>query len=73
VHIAEGAVVTLQLFFPHQDEPRRVDASVIRSERIRPEERIVWDYRMAVALRNPPGDLQELVERITRRPPGAAV
>jgi len=72
VHIAEGSAVTLQLFFPQEEQPRRVDASVIRTERTRPEERIVWDYRMAVALRNPPGDLQELVQRITRPPPGAA-
>lgn len=72
VHIDEGASVTLGLFVPHEEEPRRVNASVIRSERIRPEEGIVWDYRMAVALRNPPPDLQELVQRITKRPPAAA-
>jgi PilZ domain-containing protein len=67
--LAPGALVSFKLFVPHEEEPRALDASVIRSERIPPNEGIVWDYRVAVALRNPPADLQELVQKFTRRPP----
>jgi hypothetical protein len=71
VDISEGASVTLKLFVPHEEDPRRVDAAVIRSERIRPDEGIVWDFRMALALRNPPPELEELVRSLTKRPPAA--
>ena len=71
VEIAGGASITLQLFVPHEDVPRRVDAKVLRTERIRPDEGIVWDYRMAVTLSNPPPELRELVQSLTKRPPAA--
>jgi hypothetical protein len=70
--IAQGTELTLRLFVPQEDEPRRVEAMVLRSERIRPQEEIVWAYRMALVLRDPPPDLQELVQRLTKRPPSPA-
>jgi hypothetical protein len=71
VQVDEGANVSLKLFVPHEDDPRQVEAKVIRAERIRPDEGIVWDFRMAVALRNPPPELEELVRNLTKRPPAA--
>jgi hypothetical protein len=67
--LAPGTEVAFKLFVPREDEPRDLHASVLRSERIPPTEGIVWDYRVAVALRDPPADLQELVQKVTRRPP----
>jgi len=67
--IALGAQVTLCVFVPGEDGQRRLEASVLRSERIPPSEGIVWNYRMAVAFRDPPADLPELLRRLTKRPP----
>jgi hypothetical protein len=67
--LAPGTEVRFKLFVPREDEPRALSATVLRSERIPPNEGIVWDYRVAVSLREPPADLQELVQKVTRRPP----
>lgn len=67
--LAPGTEVSCKLFVPREDEPRELSATVLRSERIPPNEGIVWDYRVAVSLREPPADLQELVQKVTRRPP----
>ena len=69
--LAPGTEVAFKLFVPREDDPRALHATVLRSERIPPNEGIVWDYRVAVSLRDPPADLQELVQKVTRRPPPA--
>jgi hypothetical protein len=67
--LAPGTLVSFKLFVPREDDPRELRASVIRSERIPPTEGIVWDYRVAVALLEPPSDLQALVQKLSKRPP----
>ncbi|HEV8548249.1 MAG TPA: PilZ domain-containing protein, partial [Polyangiaceae bacterium] len=57
VDLPEGAKVTLSLFVPREEAPRRVEATILRTERIPPSEGLVWDYRVGVAVRNPPPDL----------------
>lgn len=71
LELPPGASVTLRLFVPREDEPRDVEATVLRAERIAPTEGLVWDFRVAVALKNPPPDLQDLVRSLTKRPPPA--
>jgi hypothetical protein len=65
--IPPGAEITLRTFVPNEDEPRRLTASVLRCERTQPSENLVWDYRIAVAFRDPPPDLQALVLSLTKR------
>ncbi len=67
--LAPGTAVTLRVFVPGEEPPRRLDASVLRSERIPPNEGIVWDYRMAVAFSDAPPELPALVRSLTKRPP----
>ncbi|HEY3498715.1 MAG TPA: PilZ domain-containing protein [Polyangiaceae bacterium] len=62
-----GSKIVLRVFVPREEEPRRIAASVIRSERIPLPEGLVWDYRVAVALEDPSPDLQELVHGLVRR------
>jgi hypothetical protein len=69
VEISPGTDVTLSVFFPREEDARRLEASVLRSERIPANERNVWEYRMAVAFRNPPPDLDVLVKSLSKRPP----
>ena len=70
VDIPKGTSVTLRVFVPREEDPRQLEASVIRSERIPPHEKIVWNYRVAVAFRNPPPDLQEFLQTLpSKRPP----
>jgi hypothetical protein len=67
IEIALGTEVALRVFVPGEAEPRKIQASVVRSERIPPQEHIVWDYRLALALRDPTPDLQELVRSLAKR------
>jgi hypothetical protein len=68
-----GTDIGLQVFVPGETEPRRMQAVVARSERIAPAEGAVWDYRVAVAFRDPPPDLRAILQSLSKRsiPPAA--
>jgi PilZ domain-containing protein len=66
LNLAQGSELALNLYVPPEPGARRLKASVVRCERILPVERIVWDYRVAVAFHDPPADLQELVRSLTK-------
>jgi len=74
VEIALGTEVVLRVYVPREEEPRRIEASVVRCERVPPAEGLVWDYRLAARLAHPAPDLQELVRSLVKRssssPPG---
>jgi hypothetical protein len=65
--IPPATPLVLRVFVPREEEPRMIDATVIRSERIPPTEGLVWDYRVAVALGNPSPDLQELIHSLVKK------
>lgn len=73
VNLEPGADIGLQVFVPGEPEPRRMRAVVARCETIAPAEGMVWDYRVAVAFRDPPPDLRSIVQSLTKRsvPPPA--
>ena len=62
-----GSEVVLKVYVPRESEPRRLTGSVVRCEPIKANEGVVWDYRLAVALHDPPPDLQRVMESLTRR------
>lgn len=62
-----GSSLVLILYIPHEEEPRVLDAAVVRCEKIPATEGVVWPYRVGVRLENPPPDLQQIVERLTKR------
>ena len=67
LNLAQGSQIALRLYLPPEADPRRLKASVVRSERIPAVEGVVWDYRIAVAFHDPPADLQQLVHNLTRQ------
>lgn len=67
LNLALGTELGLKLYIPGEGEARRLGASVVRCERIPASEGMVWHYRVAVALRDPPADLQQLVHALTKR------
>lgn len=69
LNLAQGSQLALRLYVPHEPDPRMLRASVVRSERILASEGVVWDYRIAVALDDPPPELQQLVHSLTKRAP----
>jgi PilZ domain len=70
VDLAPGTQITLRLLVPGEDSPRLLSASIVRRERIAPGE-AVWAHKLAVALADPPQDLEQIVDRLTKgsRPP----
>lgn len=68
LHPEQGSGLTLRLYVPGEAQARQLTASVVRCERVPAEEGIVWTYRVAVSFHNPPGDLQQLVHALTKRP-----
>jgi len=68
LHPPQGSNLALSLYFPGESEARRLTASVVRCEPIPAAEGLVWTYRVAVSFRNPPADLQQLVQAHTKRP-----
>ncbi|HYP76491.1 MAG TPA: PilZ domain-containing protein [Polyangiaceae bacterium] len=66
LNLAQGSEVALRLYVPPEAEARLLRASVVRCERIATAEGIVWDYRVAVSFRDPPPDLQQLVQALTK-------
>jgi PilZ domain len=73
VDLAPGRKITLRLLAPGESGPRTLPASVVRREKMAPGE-AVWAHKIAVALDDPPPDLEELVDRLTKvmsRPPPA--
>ena len=67
LNLAPGSELTLRMYLPHETDARLLKASVVRCERILPGQGVVWDYRIAVALHDPPPDLQDLVQSLTKR------
>jgi hypothetical protein len=67
LNLALGHELVLSVFVPREEDPRRLKATVVRSERIPPTEHSVWDYRIAVRIHEPPPDLKELVQSLVRR------
>jgi hypothetical protein len=70
LNLAPGRELVLQVFLPREEDPRRLQATVVRCEQIPPASGIVWDYRIAVRLHEPPPDLKDIVQSIVKR--GAA-
>jgi hypothetical protein len=52
------------LWVPGEAAPRALDASVVRREAISPGERMIWSFRIAVALDAPPVDLERLIDAL---------
>jgi hypothetical protein len=67
MHLTPGQKVTLKLYVPGEADARLIHAAVVRSEHIPRAEAVVWAYRAAVALEDPPPDLQTLVQALSRR------
>jgi hypothetical protein len=67
LNLTPGQTVALKLYVPGEAEARRIQAAVVRSEHIPRAEGAVWAYRVAVALEDPPPDLQMLVQTLSRR------
>jgi hypothetical protein len=65
VDLAPGAQIVLRLLVPGEKSPRLLPASVVRHEKIAPGE-AVWAHKLAVALIDPPTDLEDIVERLTK-------
>ncbi|HET9930162.1 MAG TPA: PilZ domain-containing protein [Polyangiaceae bacterium] len=63
-----GSKLLLRLYVPREAEPRVLDATVVRTEKISPTEGLVWSYRLGIHLDAPPADMQELIESIVKRP-----
>ena len=66
LNLATGRELVLSVFVPPEEDPRRLKATVVRSERIPPTERVVWGYRVAVRIQDPPPDLRDIVERLVK-------
>ncbi|HEX2672538.1 MAG TPA: PilZ domain-containing protein [Polyangiaceae bacterium] len=67
LHPAPGSEIALRLYVPGEAEARGLRASVVRCEPIPAAEGVVWTYRVAVSFHDPPADLQQLVQRLTKR------
>ena len=67
LNLAQGSEIALRLYVPREADARLLRASVVRCERIPAVEGLVWDYRIAVSLHEPPPDLQLLVQSLTKR------
>lgn len=68
LNLPPGSEVRLKVYVPHEAEARLLKASVVRCERILAGQGVVWDYRIAVALHDPPPDFQQLVQSLIKRP-----
>jgi hypothetical protein len=64
---AIGTRLVLHVYVPGEDEARVLEASVVRSEKIPASEGLVWPYRVAVHLEAPPDDLQQIIDRLSKR------
>lgn len=69
---AVGTQLLLRLYVPREAEPRLLNATVVRSEKIPASEGLVWPYRLGVHLDDPPADLPEIIEGLTKRPSDSA-
>jgi len=67
LNLAPGRELVLQVFVPREEDPRRLQATVVRSERIPSTAGIVWDYRVAVRIHEPPPDLKDIVQSLVKR------
>jgi hypothetical protein len=61
-----GTRVVLHLWVPGESAPRALDGSVVRRETISPGERMIWSFRIAVALDTPPVDLEQVIDALAR-------
>jgi hypothetical protein len=68
LHPEPGSELTLRLYVPGEASARVLTASVVRCERIPATEGTIWTYRVGVSFRNPPSDLQQLVQTLPKRP-----
>jgi len=62
---AVGSELMLRLYVPREEQPRVLQATVVRCEKIPLAERAVWPYRVGVKLDQPPEDLQQIVASLT--------
>jgi len=60
-----GSGLVLRLYIPREEEPRILQAKVVRCEKIPVTERVIWPYRVGVQLDQPPDDLQQIVLSLT--------
>ena len=62
---AVGNALTLRLYVPGEAQPRVLEATVVRCEKIPIAERVMWPYRVGVKLERPPEDLPQIVASLT--------
>jgi hypothetical protein len=62
---AVGSKLMLRLYVPREAEPRALQASVVRCEKIPIAERVMWPYKVGVKLDQPPEDLQQIIASLT--------
>ena len=67
LNLAPGRKLVLQVFVPNEEDPRRLEATVVRCEQIPRGSGIVWDYRIAVKIHEPPTDLGDIVQSLVKR------
>jgi hypothetical protein len=67
LNLAPGRELGLQVFVPREEDARRLKATVVRCEPIPPTSHIVWDYRVAVRIHDPPPDLKDIVQSLVKR------
>jgi hypothetical protein len=60
-----GNRLVLRLYIPREEQPRMLQASVVRCEKIPITERVIWPYRVGLKLDQPPDDLQQIVASLT--------
>jgi hypothetical protein len=68
LNLEPGTEIGLRLYVPREAEARRLKARVIRSEPILQREGIVWDRRIALALDDPPPDLEQILRNLSKHP-----
>lgn len=63
-----GSRLVLRLYVPRESQPRVLDATVVRTEKVPVTEGLVWLFRLGVHLEAAPPDLQDVIEAIVKRP-----
>lgn len=61
-----GSHLVLHLHVPGQTDARLLEATVVRSEAIPLTERGLWSYRVGVKFEQPPADMQDVIESLTK-------
>lgn len=62
-----GSKLVVRLYVPRESQPRVLDATVVRTEKVLPTEGLVWLFRIGVHLDSAPADLQDVISSIVKR------